>query len=82
MTTREVNQNFSKVLARVEAGETVVVTKHGRPVAEIRPRSADRRDDPVWRANRDEALRLMRSWPRNDKAIAPITMEDKYGDVA
>jgi prevent-host-death family protein len=36
-TARELNQQTAQVLARVEAGETVTVTKNGRPVAVLRP---------------------------------------------
>jgi prevent-host-death family protein len=36
-TVRELNQRTAQVLARVEAGETVTVTKNGQPVAVLRP---------------------------------------------
>ncbi len=36
-TARELNQQTAQVLARVEAGETVTVTKNGLPVAVLRP---------------------------------------------
>ena len=35
VTTREVQHHFARVLAKVEAGETVVVTKRGEDVAVI-----------------------------------------------
>ena len=35
---RELRQNLSVYLDRVKAGETLEVTEHGRPVAELRPR--------------------------------------------
>jgi prevent-host-death family protein len=34
---RELNQQTAQVLARVEAAETVTVTKNGQPVAVLRP---------------------------------------------
>lgn len=37
VTAREANQSFSKLLSDVEAGERVVITKHGRKVAELKP---------------------------------------------
>ena len=37
VTAREANQQFSELLAKVEAGEEFVVTKHGKPVATIKP---------------------------------------------
>src|SRR5262249_58696055 len=50
MTVREANQNFSKVIAAAERGETIVITKNGTPVAKIAPQAADRTNDPEWRA--------------------------------
>jgi prevent-host-death family protein len=35
LTVREAKAKFSEALAAVQRGESVVVTKHGRPVAEI-----------------------------------------------
>jgi prevent-host-death family protein len=35
---RELRQNLSVYLRRVKAGETLEVTEHGLPVAELRPR--------------------------------------------
>jgi len=34
---RELNQQTSKVLRRVRAGEDIVITEHGRPVARLVP---------------------------------------------
>ena len=34
-TARELNEHTAQVLARAEAGETVTVTRNGRPVAVI-----------------------------------------------
>ncbi|HEX9343703.1 MAG TPA: type II toxin-antitoxin system prevent-host-death family antitoxin [Actinomycetota bacterium] len=45
-TARELNQQTAQVLARVEAGETVIVTKNGRPIAVVRPYGPD--DPPVY----------------------------------
>ena len=50
MSVREANQNFSRLIAEVERGETVIITKNGRAVAKVAPQPADRRDDPEWRA--------------------------------
>ncbi|MFF8639952.1 type II toxin-antitoxin system Phd/YefM family antitoxin [Streptomyces sp. NPDC015345] len=35
---RELNQQTSRVMARVEAGETVTITKDGVPIGDIVPR--------------------------------------------
>ena len=37
---RELRQNLSVYLDRVKAGETLEVTEHGRPVAQLGPRVA------------------------------------------
>jgi prevent-host-death family protein len=39
---RELKDNLSRYIRRIEAGERVVVTAHGRPVAELVPPVADR----------------------------------------
>lgn len=38
---RELRQNLSVYLDRVKEGETLDVTEHGIPVAELRPRAED-----------------------------------------
>lgn len=38
---REANQQFSSLLSEVEKGGTVVITRHGRPVARLVPEPAD-----------------------------------------
>jgi prevent-host-death family protein len=35
-TARELNQHTAQVLARAEAGEAIIVTRNGRPIAVIR----------------------------------------------
>jgi prevent-host-death family protein len=37
VTAAEANRRFSKILREVRAGETVLVTSHGEPVATIAP---------------------------------------------
>lgn len=36
---------FAELLDDVERGETVVITRHGKPIAELRPRIDARRED-------------------------------------
>lgn len=79
VTAREANQSFSKLLACVEQGETVVVTKHGKPVAEIRPRCADKRDDPKWRAAHARLVAGLASMPRDPQfRYEPMTEDEIY----
>ncbi len=81
LTARDANQNFSKVLAEVEKGETVLITKNGKTVAELRPRADDPRDDPEWRAAYERMVTLMRAWPDTGYRVGKITEDDKYGDA-
>lgn len=37
ITVRELRNNGGRVLERVEQGETLTITRDGRPVAELRP---------------------------------------------
>jgi prevent-host-death family protein len=37
VTAREANQQFAKILSAVEAGEQVMISKHGKPVAVMSP---------------------------------------------
>lgn len=37
MSVREANQNFSRLIAEVEKGRSVTITKNGRPVAKVSP---------------------------------------------
>lgn len=81
LTARDANQNFSKVLAEVEKGETVLITKNGKTVAELRPRADNPRDDPEWRAAYDRMVAIMRAWPDTGYRVGKITEDDKYADA-
>lgn len=50
--SRELKTRLGQYLARVRAGETILVTDRGKPVAELRP--VDVPDDPA-----EQALRRM-----------------------
>jgi prevent-host-death family protein len=82
ITVREANQNFSQVIAAAERGETIVVTKNGRPVAKIMPQSEDRANDPEWRASFAALKKSLRSKRRSGFLIGTITEDDKYGNDA
>jgi|GEM_PF-5216329 len=43
LSITEIRARWLEIRARVEAGETIVVTRHGKPVADLHPhRPADR----------------------------------------
>jgi len=50
--------HLSEILDAVEHGQTVVVTRHGKPIARISPDAAEQREQ----ANR--ALKLLLEFPR------------------
>lgn len=49
VTHREMRNHSSDLLRRVQAGETIVVSNHGHPVAVIGPVSANTVDDLIER---------------------------------
>jgi prevent-host-death family protein len=59
VTIRELRNQGGKVLDRVERGETLTVTRDGRPVAELRPL-------PRPPLTREVLLERMRGVPRVD----------------
>ena len=61
MSVREANQNFSQLIAAAEQGETVIITKNGKPVAKVSPQPADKRDDPEWQAAHRELEAMLRA---------------------
>lgn len=58
MATRELRNDTAGVLRRVEAGESVVITVRGRPVADLVPH---RRDEPRWMP-REELIPLLEKY--------------------
>ncbi len=44
VSLQEANQNFSACIAEVEAGERLILTRRGEPVAEIIPYAAEKID--------------------------------------
>ncbi len=81
VSIREANQNFSRLLKEVERGETVVITRQGKPVAQLSPRPANRLDDPEVRAAAERLRRHFDALPRDGFRVGTITEEDKYGDI-
>jgi prevent-host-death family protein len=37
ISARDANQKFAEMLGKAVAGETVIITKHGQPVAQLMP---------------------------------------------
>ena len=55
VTAREANQQFAKILSAVAAGEQVVISKHGKPVAVMSPYR------PALDAERQEAIEHLKA---------------------
>jgi antitoxin (DNA-binding transcriptional repressor) of toxin-antitoxin stability system len=60
MSIREFNANTSAAFAKVEAGESLEITKNGKVIAEIRPKRVSRMDDPEYRAKWEAMMASMR----------------------
>jgi prevent-host-death family protein len=45
----EFRKNASGLFSEVEKGEIVVVSRHGKPIAEISPFSTDKDNEPSWK---------------------------------
>ena len=69
-TIREVQHGFGRVLARVGRGETVLITKHGKVVAQLMtvPPKAD--EEPEWP---DFEARLRKHFPDGPPSGAPAS---------
>ena len=80
MSVREANQNFSQVIAAAEHGETIVVTKNGRPVARITPQLKDRADDPEWQEKFAALTESLRAKSATGRRVGTIGEDDTYGD--
>jgi prevent-host-death family protein len=72
ISTAEARNRFTELIRIVEGGEQVVITRHGRPVAQLAPPPAERR-----KARFDGMkgrIRLLPGWD------APITEEELLGE--
>jgi antitoxin (DNA-binding transcriptional repressor) of toxin-antitoxin stability system len=78
VSVREANQNFSKLVAAVEAGETILITKNGKTVAKMSPQPHDLRDDPEWQAAHRDLVESLRAKPATGFRVGKITEADKY----
>ena len=75
MTATEANRHFSELLARVAAGETILVTSHGKAVAEIRP-AEENSKTARWKVARDRLLLHLRT--QTPRMGEPWTREELY----
>jgi antitoxin (DNA-binding transcriptional repressor) of toxin-antitoxin stability system len=59
VSLRDANRNFAKLIAAVEAGEEIVLTRRGRPVVRPSPERSSRLDDPKRRAAYERMVAML-----------------------
>jgi len=74
----EAKTHFSEVLNRVERGETITITRHGRPVAKIVPEDQHNRDRALDALRRLKSLRGTVQGVGIDELIESIHAEHRY----
>jgi prevent-host-death family protein len=60
ISTAEAKNRLTELIRIVEGGEQVVITRHGRPVAQIAPPPAERRKARL--SGMKERVRLLAGW--------------------
>jgi prevent-host-death family protein len=70
--TAEAKNRFTELIRMVEDGEQVVITRHGRPVAQLAPPPAERRKARL--GGMKGRIRLLPGWDD------PITEEELLGE--
>ncbi|TCZ58608.1 type II toxin-antitoxin system Phd/YefM family antitoxin [Roseicella aquatilis] len=66
----EAREQLPELVERALRGEPVVITRDGKPVAEIRPVAADRPGDgPVVTAEALAWLDRLRVWPAREQSV-------------
>jgi antitoxin (DNA-binding transcriptional repressor) of toxin-antitoxin stability system len=81
VTAQEACNGFLQLLAEVEQGETVLIARDGKTIAELRPYVGVQRDDAEWRAAYDRMFALMNDTPATGCRVGEITESDKYSDL-
>ena len=84
VSVRELRNHTARVVAAIESGERVVLTVHGRPVADIIPREerSERRSSEALLADLAEIRDLWReSGLTSDPTDFDLGWEDNIGDT-
>ncbi len=76
VSAAEANRHFSKLLRAVQAGERVVITSRGKPVAEMTPANDMADTDAVRRRAVDEFIARLRAQPALN--LPRATRDDAY----
>lgn len=75
VSLREADQHFSSCIAEIEAGEHIVLTRRGEPVAELVPHTGEK-IDPKREAAWGEMLKIIDAGL--DFGGAPFTYEERH----
>jgi prevent-host-death family protein len=67
VSSREANQQFSKLLAAAEKGRETIITKRGKPVARLVPYSGKRTSPEREAAIRRMMAMMRKGWPLDYK---------------
>jgi prevent-host-death family protein len=79
ITLRDANQQLSRCIREVEAGEEFVITRKGKPVARLIPTDGKRALTPEQEAARARALAVMtKGWPIS---AGPLNRDELYDDI-
>lgn len=78
VSVRELRNHTAGIVARVERGETLVLTVHGRPVAEIRPMAEP--DSTDWLQSLSERGPMATGWADELDAQKLIDLETDWQD--
>ena len=78
----EAKNKLTHLLERVEDGETVIITRHGKPVAELRPATipSSRDKGPEWQAWYDEFVKRRQARPPLSAPAAELVRAMRDGD--
>ena len=78
----EAKNKFTHLLDRVEKGESIIITRHGKPVAELHApaRPIPRHKGPEWQAWYDEFVKRRDARPPLGMSAAELVRAMRDGD--
>ena len=76
ISIREFNASVSRTLARVEAGESIDITRNGKVIAELKPKTRRKIDDPEWQA---AYIKLKKIMEKGVMSGGPASYEERTG---
>jgi prevent-host-death family protein len=78
VTAYEAKTHLSRLLRAAERGETVIITRHGKPVAQLGPVEGRRRDDIAEVIERMKRARANRPKVSSAEILASRHEDHKY----